>query len=49
MVLRVKPTLIPVPDQQSLYPDGQHNLAFGNKCVPPVGLDAVQPVDLQVL
>ncbi len=26
-----------VPDQQSLYPDGQHTLAFDIKCVPPVG------------
>ncbi len=26
-----------VPDQQSLYPDGQHTLAFYIKCVPPVG------------
>ncbi len=25
------------PDQQSLYPDGQHTLAFYIKCVPPVG------------
>ncbi len=24
------------PDQQSLYPDGQHTLAFYTKCVPPV-------------
>ncbi len=24
--------------QQSFYPDGQHNLAFFIKCVPPVGL-----------
>ncbi len=40
MVLRVKPT----PDQQSLYPDGQHTLAFYIKCVPPVGLsDDVAP------
>ncbi len=31
MVLRVA-------DQQSLYPDGQHTLAFYIKCVPPVGL-----------
>ncbi len=28
------------PDQQSLYPDGQHTLAFFIKCVPPVGLQA---------
>ncbi len=27
-----------VPDQPSLYPDGQHTLAFYIKCVPPVGL-----------
>ncbi len=27
-----------VPDQQSLYPDGQHTLAFYIKCVPTVGL-----------
>ncbi len=26
-----------VPDQQSLYPDGQHTLVFYIKCVPPVG------------
>ncbi len=26
----------PVPDQQPLYPDGQHTHAFYNKCVPPV-------------
>ncbi len=26
-----------VPDQQPLYPDGQHTLAFYIKCVPPVG------------
>ncbi len=30
-----------VPDQQSLYPDGQHTLAFYIKCVPPAGLHAV--------
>ncbi len=32
MVLRVKPT-----PTRSLYPDGQHSLAFHIKCVPPVG------------
>ncbi len=26
------------PDQQSLYPDGQHTSAFYIKCAPPVGL-----------
>ncbi len=26
-----------VPDKQSLYPAGQHTLAFYIKCVPPVG------------
>ncbi len=26
----------PVPDQQSLYPDGQHTLAFNVKCMPTV-------------
>ncbi len=26
-----------VPDQQSLYPDGQHTLAFYIKCVPAMG------------
>ncbi len=30
-----------VPDQQSLYPDGQHTLAFYIKRVPPVGLHTV--------
>ncbi len=25
-----------VPDQQSLFPDGQHTLAFFTKCMPPV-------------
>ncbi len=29
------------PDQQSLYPDGQHTHAFYIKCAPPVGLDVV--------
>ncbi len=32
MVLLVKRTPI-----RSLYPDGQHTLAFYTKCVPPVG------------
>ncbi len=27
-----------VPDQHSLYADGQHTLAFYIKCVPPVEL-----------
>ncbi len=35
MILRVKPT--PTPDQQSLYPGGQHTLTFYIKCVPSVG------------
>ncbi len=26
-----------VPDQHSLYPDGQHTIAFYTKCVPPLG------------
>ncbi len=41
MILRVKPTTTRVKDQQSLYPNGQHTLAFYIKCVPPVGLFAV--------
>ncbi len=35
MVLQVNTNS--VPDQQSLYPDGQHTLAFYTKCVQPVG------------
>ncbi len=30
-----------VPDQQSLYPGGQHTLAFYTRCVSSVGCDAV--------
>ncbi len=35
MLLRVKPTPTRLPTN-SLYPDGQHTLAFYIKCVPPV-------------
>ncbi len=28
-----------VPDQQSLYPDGQHTFTFYTKLVPPGGLE----------
>ncbi len=38
---------ISVPDQHSLYPDGQHTLAFYIKCVPSVGAKtAVQTLNL---
>ncbi len=41
MVLRVKPTPTWSPTN-SLFPDGQHTLAFYIKCVPPVGRVVVE-------
>ncbi len=36
MVLRVRSDTNSVLDQQPLYPDGLHALAFYTNCVPPV-------------
>ncbi len=39
-----------VPDQQSLYPDGQHTLVFYIKCVQPVGHEtAVLAVKYEIM